>query len=75
MSKDGAEFAAIFGQLEPLKISFAELDEERGYYCLLTSGMPFRATQDGKYVTSKSQCDLLAKRGISFDMQALQEIK
>jgi hypothetical protein len=59
--------AADLKQLEPITIRFENKEDAvKGFYALLTSGMPVRTTQDEKYIINQVQCSLLQKKGIKY---------
>lgn len=54
-------------QLKPTKIHFTnKKEEERGFYVLLTSGMPVRAIANSRYIINESQCSMLSRKGIQY---------
>jgi len=59
--------ASDLNELRSLKIHFNDRsEEERGFYALLTSGMPVKATERGHYIINEKQCQLLSKKGIKY---------
>lgn len=59
--------ASELSQLKPIRISFqTREDAVRGFYVLLTSGMPVHTTADEKYVVNAVQCNLLSQKGIEY---------
>lgn len=59
--------ASELSQLRPIKIHFANKDEEeKGFYALLTSGMPVRAIANSRYIINERQCNMLSRKGIQY---------
>ena len=64
--------AAGIDELKSLRIWFTRPDdEEKGFYALLTSGMPVQATQDGRYITNQKQCDMLTRMKIHYEKEPI----
>jgi hypothetical protein len=54
------------GELKSLRIHFQnKADEERGFYALLTSGMPVVA-RGSEYVINQKQCQMLSEKQIPY---------
>lgn len=59
--------ASELSQLKSIRIYFEnKTDEERGFYTLLTSGMPVRAEANSRYIISEKQCTMLSQKGIQY---------
>ncbi len=59
--------ASELSQLRPIKIHFPNEDEEeRGFYALMTSGMPVRCLPDDRYIINEVQCNLLTEKKINY---------
>lgn len=59
--------AARISDLNPITIRFQSKEEAvKGFYVLMTSGMPVHTTKDEKYIINEVQCTLLTNKGIQF---------
>ena len=59
--------ASELSQLKPIKIYFeSKADEEKGFYALLTSGMPVQAVANSRYIINEKQCIILSQKGIQY---------
>ncbi|MEP0824907.1 MAG: hypothetical protein HRF40_05425 [Nitrososphaera sp.] len=59
--------ASELSQLKPIEIYFDDkADEERGFYVLLTSGMPVHAESNSRYIISEKQGTMLSEKGIRY---------
>lgn len=59
--------ASELSQLKSIRIYFASKDEEeKGFYALMTSGMPVRAIANSRYIINEKQCVMLCQKGIQY---------
>ena len=59
--------ASELSHLKPVKIYFqTKADEEKGFYALLTSGMPVKAVANSRYIINERQCSILLQKGIQY---------
>jgi hypothetical protein len=57
-------------QLKSIRIFFTKKeDEERGFYALLTSGMPVQAIPNSRYIINETQCDMLTQLKIPYQKE------
>jgi len=62
--------AAELPQLKSIRIFFPKKeDEERGFYALLTSGMPVQAFPDSRYNINEKQCSMLTQMQIPYQKE------
>lgn len=53
--------------LKPVRIHFeTKKDRIDGFYTLMTSGKPVHGLDNGQYIVSHSQCELLDSRNIKY---------
>jgi hypothetical protein len=53
--------------LKPVRIHFkTKKDQVDGFYTLMTSGKPVHGLDNGQYIVSHSQCELLDSRNIKY---------
>jgi len=62
-----SELAAKLPQLQSIRIYFTRKeDEEKGFYALLTSGMPVQAIANSRYIINEKQCNMLTQMKIPY---------
>jgi hypothetical protein len=62
--------ASELSQLKPIRIHFdSKSEEERGFYALLTSGMPVKAVANSRYIINEKQCSMLFQKGIKYQKE------
>ena len=64
MTDDSSEYLE---SLNPVRIHFnTKKDQIDGFYTLMTSGKPVHGLDNGQYIVSHSQCELLDSRNIKY---------
>ncbi len=64
MTDDSSEYLE---SLKPVRIHFnTKKDQIDGFYTKMTSGKPVHGLDNGQYIVSHSQCELLDSRNIKY---------
>jgi hypothetical protein len=64
MTTDSSDYLQ---SLKPIRIHFeTKKDQIDGFYALMTSGKPVHGLDNGQYIISHSQCELLDSRNIKY---------
>jgi hypothetical protein len=64
MTTDSSDYLE---RLKPVRIRFeTKKDRIDGFYALMTSGLPVHGLDNGQYIVSHSQCELLNSRNIKY---------
>jgi hypothetical protein len=64
MATDSSDYLE---SLKPVRIHFkTKKDQVDGFYTLMTSGKPVHGLDNGQYIVSHSQCELLDSRNIKY---------